>query len=328
MTVYLVDMENIPHAWGKLLDIRGEDDRFVLFYTEQVTQIPISLMVKAMESHAPMEFVKCHSGPNGLDFQLVTEMGYRIARDPSAEYVVVSQDHGYDVVIDYWSERGVQARRVVPSLIGQGGVFSEYGEEAEPLSFTSGQDMREFLIWKLSNKVPKGEIPFVVDLLMESMAQGEGYSTDRRLSCRFTYLDRALRERYGNDRGPRLRDQIKAVSRELFGLDLPEDPAGQAEELAEKPAQEPAPEAPDNSLRPQLVALGLSSSRAEETAAILTGVLQSPEVHPKAAVYRKMLSAFGREEGSALYRAVRDFTGQLLLERDGAPETGEAIPPS
>ena len=114
MTVYLVDMENIPHAWGKLLDIRGEDDRFVLFYTEQVTQIPISLMVKAMESHAPMEFVKCHSGPNGLDFQLVTEMGYRVARDPSAEYVVVSQDHGYDVVIDYWSERGVQARRVVP----------------------------------------------------------------------------------------------------------------------------------------------------------------------------------------------------------------------
>ena len=164
---------------------------------------------------------------------------------------------------------------------------------------------------------------------MESMAQGDGYSTDRRLSCRFTYLDRALRERYGNDRGPRLRDQSKAAAlRELFGLDLPEDPAGQAEELAEKPAQEPAPEALDNSLRPQLVALGLSSSRAEETAAILTGVLQSPEVHPKAAVYRKMLSAFGREGGSALYRTVRDFTGQLLLERDGAPETGEAIPPS
>lgn len=329
MTIYLVDMENIPHAWGKLLDIRGEDDQFVLFYTEQVAQIPITLMVKAMESQAAMEFVKCHSGPNGLDFQLVTELGYRVARDPSAEYAVVSQDHGYDVVIDYWSERGIQVRRVVPSLTGQGGVFSEYGagEESDPMEFTSGKDMREFLSWKLSNKAAKGEIPFLVDVLMDSMAQGGGYSTDRRLSCRFTYLDRALRERYGNDKGPKIRDQIKAVSREVFGLDLPAEAAMPPEETV--PPQEsapPEPETPDGALSPRLEALGLSSSRAEETAAILTGVLQSPEVHPKAAVYRKMLSAFGREEGGALYRTVREFTGQLLLERDAGLENG--IPPS
>ena len=113
MTVYLVDMENIPHAWAKLLDACGAGDRFVLFYTEQVSQVPITLMEKVTQSQAAMDYVKCHSGPNGLDFQLVTEMGFRIARDPESEYVIVSQDHGFDVVVDYWADRNIRTKRAV-----------------------------------------------------------------------------------------------------------------------------------------------------------------------------------------------------------------------
>lgn len=308
MAVYLVDMENIPHAWAKLLDACVESDVLILFYTERVSQVPITLMEKVTRSPAAVDYVRCHSGANGLDFQLVTELGYRIAKDPSAEYIIVSQDHGFDVVIDYWGERGVRTKRIVPSLSDQGGVFSEYeaGGEAECREFDckDSQSVKDFLYWKLSNKVRKAEIPFIVEILMEAMEQGNGYPSEKRLNCRFTYLDKALRGKYGDAKGPKLRDQIKAVSREAFSLGL-----GQEEPADMEAAEEPAVYA-------RLLALGFSASRAEEVSVIVSEVLRSGEGHRKAEVYRRMLSAFGRKDGVELYRAAKEPLEQILSEQN------------
>lgn len=354
MTVYLVDMENIPHAWAKLLDACGAGDRFVLFYTEQVSQVPITLMEKVTQSQAAMDYVKCHSGPNGLDFQLVTEMGFRIARDPESEYVIVSQDHGFDVVVDYWADRNIQTKRVVPATGERGGAFPQHGAgEFEGIDCSNPQCVKDYLCWKLSNKVPKREIPFVAAILMDAMGQGNDYSANRRLSCRFTYLDRALRKLYGDSKGAKIRDQIKAVSREALilglpsdvatflseeaGTEAPEEPAPMEAEGSETPhaaepealsgaepasmkpsLQEPEPiPDPAEALHPRLFALGLPEERAREIAGILTEVLQSGQEHPRAKVYRKLLSAFGRKEGTALYQTVKDATAQILLERGG-----------
>ena len=402
MTVYLVDMENIPHAWGKLLESCKEGDRFVLFYTDQISQVPIALMEKVTQAPARMDYIKCHSGPNSLDFQLVTEMGYRIARDPEAEYVIVSHDHGFDAVVDYWGERGVRTKRVFPPITGQGGAFPEHSpsghEDTMGIDFSKPQCVRDFLCWKLSNKVPKGEISFVAGIMMEAMGQGSNYSGDRRLSCRFTYLDRSLRKQYGDSRGAKIRDQIKTVSREVFVLDLPEggaallaepeeeaasaaaetpmalEPAAEAEPAVElKPEEEPepteepesaaepepteevepaeapepraepetaekdelpaepeppeepeppaeAPESPDlGPLLDRLSALGLTRERSGGVAAILSEILAGGAAHPQAAAYRRILSAYGRREGTDLYRAVRETVSQILDERSGTP---------
>lgn len=306
MAVYLVDMENIPHAWAKLLDGCAESDVFVLFYTEQVSQVPITLMEKVTRAPAAVDYVRCHSGTNGLDFQLVTEMGYRVARNPSAEYVIVSQDHGFDVVIDYWGERGVRTRRIVPSVSDQGGVFAEHASDGETelpeFDFSDPKSVREFLYWKLSNKVRKTEIPFIVEILMEAMEQGNDYPSDKRLSCRFTYLDRALRGKYGDAKGPKLRDQIKTVSREAFSLSVPPEQA-EEEDLG-------------SAVYERLSELGVAASRAKEVSAIVTEVLESGEEHRRAAIYRRILSAFGRRDGVELYRAAKESVGQLLEERD------------
>lgn len=279
MMVYLVDMENIPHAWTKLLDACGAGDCFVLFYTEQISQVPIALMEKVTRSQAVMDYVKCHSGPNGLDFQLVTEMGFRIARDPEAEYAIVSQDHGFDVVVDYWADRGVRTRRVVPAIGEQGGVFSQHGAgEFEGIDCSNPQCIKDFLCWKLSNKIPKREIPFVASILMEAMAQGNDYSAGRQLSCRFTYLDRALRKLYGDAKGAKIRDQIKAVSREVLLLGLPPAAAeliseeggltpGAPEELS--PAEAKVPEEPASAEQeaPEKAPPGKPEAAAEASAA-------------------------------------------------------------
>ena len=314
MAIYLVDMENIPHAWGKLLDACADGDRFVLFYTEQVTQVPITLMEKVTASPAAMEYVRCRGGANGLDFQLVTEMGYRVAKDPSAEYIIVSQDHGFDVVIDYWSERGVRTRRMVPSVAGQAGAISEYsaGGEGEPqeFDFSDPQSVKEFLSWKLSNKVRKTEIPFIVDILMDAMVQGGDYPCDKRLSYRFTYLDKALRGKYGDAKGPKLRDQIKAVSKEAFSLSLRTE-AGEVP----KEAGAEGPEELVDAVYARLAGLGIAASRAREIAGIVSEVLRSGEEHQRAAIYRRILSTFGRKDGVELYRAAKDSVGQFLLEQ-------------
>lgn len=330
MAIYLVDMENIPHAWAKLLDACTESDCFVLFYTEQVHQVPIALMERVTRSPVAMDYIRCRGGMNGLDFQLVTELGYRVAKDPGAEYIIVSQDHGFDVVVDYWSERGVLAKRIVPAAERAGAVSERGGEPG----FTGSAGVRDFLAWRLSNKVRKAEIPGIVNILMDAMTQGNEYPEDKRLNYRFTYLDRALRRKYGDAKGPKLRDQIKAVSHEAFGMslrpeDIPEDVSETAPEMAPEEAASgmgPGPEAeappveelpaedPADIVYARLAALGLAASRAREAAEIVSEVLRSGEGRQRAVIYRRLLSAFGRKDGVELYRAAKDSVGQLIRE--------------
>lgn len=313
MTVYLVDMENIPHAWANLLDTCGEGDRMVLFYTDQISQVPIILMEKVTRSRVDMEYIKCYDGPNGLDFQLVTEMGYRIARDSEAEYVIVSQDHGFDAVVNYWGGRGVRARRIVPSGGRPEGAFPQHtsggGIEFRDVDFSDTQNVKDFLSWKLSNKVPKKEIAAISEILLEAMEQGDGYSAERRLSCRFTYLDRTLRRQYGEGRGAKLRDQIKTVSHDVFVLNL-EGERGSA------PPREgaAAAEDPDGGVYARLAALGLPESKTGEIASIVMDVLSGGAKSQRAAIYRRMLSAFGREDGMETYRAAKETIGRLVSE--------------
>ena len=318
MTIYLVDMENIPHAWANLLDICGGDDRIVLFYTDRVSQVPLILMEKVTKSRVEMEYIKCYDGPNGLDFQLVTEMGYRIAQNPEADYVIVSQDHGFDVVVQYWSGRGARAKRIVPSGGRSGGVFPQYtsggGIEFRDVDVSNPQNVKEFLCWKLSNKVPKKEIVTISEILLEAMEQGDGYSAERRLSCRFTYLDKTLRRQYGEGKGAKLRDQIKAVSHDVFVLNLDGEASRRQETAGE------ASEDRRGAVYAQLAALGLSASKTEEVTAIVMDVLSGGAKRQRSAIYRRMLSAFGRAEGTETYRAAKEIIGQMVLEQTEAQE--------
>ncbi|MEY8386495.1 PIN domain-containing protein [Oscillospiraceae bacterium 38-13] len=330
MAVYMIDTENIPHAWVKLLELYEEGDRFVLFYTDHVAQFPISVLQQVAQTPAELEFVHCYSGPNGLDFQLVSEMGFRVATRPDERYIIVSGDHGFDAVIDYWGERDVEVKRVVPSV--GSAVYSEVGRggevEVRDAHFTNPQSIKDFLCWKLSNKVPQREVSFIAGLLMEAMDQGNGYSADRRLSCRFTYLDRSLRKQYGDEKGSKLRDQIKAVSREAFILGfqmeetvepeaVPETAPEAVPETAPAAAPEvvPEPPAPEEKVYARLLPLGLPEDRTRKVSDIVEEVLESGEQRRQALVYRRILAAFGRKDGTELYRAVKAETAQLILER-------------
>ena len=55
--------------------------------------------------------ILCYAGKNGLDFQMVSYLGYLIKTAPKSEYIIVSNDTGFDAVVKFWSDREIEVCR-------------------------------------------------------------------------------------------------------------------------------------------------------------------------------------------------------------------------
>lgn len=108
---YLIDTENMGRDWVELLD-KHENAIYHIFYTEKSPAIPIECIERMMEKQESIKFIKCYTGANALDFQLVTQLGYMLATMPEDHYHIVSRDTGYDAVVKFWGERGIAVERV------------------------------------------------------------------------------------------------------------------------------------------------------------------------------------------------------------------------
>ncbi len=115
--VYLVDTENIGSAWIKLLELVTKQDDLILFYTEHSPAVSYQDLQKVLEYTDRFEFIHCYAGRNGLDFQLVTYLGFLLKSAPKTDYVVVSNDMGFDTVIKFWTERDKRVTRLTATKI-------------------------------------------------------------------------------------------------------------------------------------------------------------------------------------------------------------------
>lgn len=104
---YLVDYEN-THSNG-LLGIKDltKNDEVIIFYSSKCNSVSFEMMSDIFASEANV-ITKCVNvgTPNALDFQLVTLIGYLVAKVASNEWnlYIVSKDHGFDVVTEFWRE--------------------------------------------------------------------------------------------------------------------------------------------------------------------------------------------------------------------------------
>ena len=57
------------------------------------------------------EMIKCNPGKNGLDFQLVSYLGYLLKTASKSNYIIVSNDCGFDAVVKFWQDRGMSVIR-------------------------------------------------------------------------------------------------------------------------------------------------------------------------------------------------------------------------
>lgn len=110
--VYLVDSENVGDVWVPLLVSAKAEEEVVVFYTQRSPHMGYENVRLLKETDKEAVFIKCFEGNNALDFQLVSEMGYRLCREPDCEYIIVSNDTGFDAAVRYWSERKMPVRRL------------------------------------------------------------------------------------------------------------------------------------------------------------------------------------------------------------------------
>ncbi len=109
---YLIDSENVGDFWIPLLDLPAEETELVVFYTRNSPHMSYESLIRLKESDRHVTFIKCYEGTNALDFQLVSEMGYRIALRNSDSYVIVTNDTGYDAAVKYWKHKKCAVKRI------------------------------------------------------------------------------------------------------------------------------------------------------------------------------------------------------------------------
>lgn len=111
--IYLVDSENVGDLWvTHILELAKEEDEILVFYTQKSPHMGYDTMRKLLEYGREVEFIKCVEGKNALDFQLVTELGYRLGKEnEECEYIMITNDTGFDAVVQYWKNAGKQVKR-------------------------------------------------------------------------------------------------------------------------------------------------------------------------------------------------------------------------
>lgn len=110
--IYLVDSENVGDVWVPLLVSSQPEDVVLVFYTQKSPHMNYENVRMLKETEKEAVFIKCFEGNNALDFQLVSELGYRLKEDADSEYVIVSNDTGFDAVVRYWSAKEMPVSRL------------------------------------------------------------------------------------------------------------------------------------------------------------------------------------------------------------------------
>ena len=111
LKVYLVDTENVASSWMSLLDIVEPHDKLYLFYTDHSTILTYSNLELILPRAKQIIPIHCERvGKNSLDFELVSYLGYLINEDNDAEYIIYSNDKGFQAVSLFWEKRNVLVR--------------------------------------------------------------------------------------------------------------------------------------------------------------------------------------------------------------------------
>lgn len=110
MAVYLVDFENVRSEGLTGVEKLGENDECYIFYSLNAYSLSFDLHQKIIESKAKFYYkmVDAH-GKNALDFQLVTFLGYLVAKYPDEHFYVVTGDKMFSCATDYWCKENVDA---------------------------------------------------------------------------------------------------------------------------------------------------------------------------------------------------------------------------
>ncbi|MCL2108409.1 MAG: PIN domain-containing protein, partial [Oscillospiraceae bacterium] len=103
MRVFLIDFENVHSEGMNGVDHLTDMDEVVIFYSNNADSISFDILHKLMFCKSKLSYYRIkRGGKNALDFQLSCYLGFRIHKDPEAEFYIISKDSGYDFIMDFW----------------------------------------------------------------------------------------------------------------------------------------------------------------------------------------------------------------------------------
>ncbi len=115
--MYLIDTENVRSVWTLLLDNMTEQDKIYVFFTMNSGNVSYENLNGILSSGKQVELMECFTGKNGLDFQLVSYLGYLLKENGTAEYIIISDDGGYDAALKFWEKKGMKVSRKTASEV-------------------------------------------------------------------------------------------------------------------------------------------------------------------------------------------------------------------
>ena len=109
---YLIDFENVASNGFEGLELLDDGSELLIFYSEQHSTISITVHQELERSRIRKTYMPIKTGgKNALDFQLVSWLGYEIAKNGGEQFVIISKDTGFDAVVDFWQKRNVNVSR-------------------------------------------------------------------------------------------------------------------------------------------------------------------------------------------------------------------------
>lgn len=127
-TIYYVDIENVSTAFISILGSKiSRRSTLAIFYSDENMKFNFMNLSQLELRGVNVKFIKCFTGRNALDFQLISTIGYSIAKlGTNCRYIIISNDTGYDSAVKYWRQFGYNVEReVVESAINVDATLKE-----------------------------------------------------------------------------------------------------------------------------------------------------------------------------------------------------------
>jgi hypothetical protein len=141
----LVDLENI-HRFD--LGKAPPNARIKIFVGQTQSKLPTALVQQAQALGSRLEWVRIDgNGPNALDFHIACHLGEGICKYPKTEFVILSNDKGFDPLVRHIKGRGFKCRREAPAATAN--------VAAKPVLDAHSEQIVEFLKRTEKNKRPR-----------------------------------------------------------------------------------------------------------------------------------------------------------------------------
>ncbi len=122
MTVvyFLIDFENVGDDGLKGAEYLLDEDVVIIFYSQACEKIRQGNLMQIMDSFCHLDICKLKKqGKNALDFYISTKIGEIFGSGYSGKAAIVSKDHGFSAVHDYWKSQGKSREVILGSTLEQ-----------------------------------------------------------------------------------------------------------------------------------------------------------------------------------------------------------------